>query len=127
MITAHDFYENEYARFWIADSILRFEYKENTTLDLKVAQQVVTDRIHFQNELSFPVLCDVRGVISTEKAGRDYLAQTGSILTTAVALLVQEEVLQMIGMFYMQINKPTVPTKVFTKEADALNFLMKFV
>ncbi|MFC5683608.1 DUF7793 family protein [Flavobacterium sp. MAHUQ-51] len=127
MITAHDFYENEYARFWIADSILRFEYKENTTLDLKVAQMVVTDRIHFQNERSFPVLCDVRGVIATEKAGRDYLAQTGSILTTSVALLVHENVSHMVSLFYLEISKPSVPTKVFTKEAEALDYLKSFL
>jgi len=127
MITAHNFYENEYARFWIADSILRFEYKENTTLDLKVAQMVVTDRIHFQNERSFPVLCDVRGVIATEKAGRDYLAQTGSILTTSVALLVHENVSHMVSLFYLEISKPSVPTKVFTKEAEALDYLKSFL
>lgn len=127
MITAHDFYENEYARFWIADSILRFEYKGNTTLDLKVAQMVVTDRIHFQNERSFPVLCDVRGVIETKKAGRDYLAQTGSILTTSVALLVHENVSHMVSLFYLEISKPSVPTKVFTKEAEALDYLKSFL
>ena len=127
MIAAQDFYENEYAQFWIANSILHFEYKENTTIDLKVAERVVADRIHFQNEISFPVLCDVRGVIATEKAGRDYLAQTGSILTKAVALLVHEKVLHMISTFYLQISKPSVPTKVFTKEEEALSYLQSFV
>ena len=75
MIAAHDFYENDFARFWISGGILFFEYKPNTTIDLRVAQCVVTDRIHFQNECTYPILCDIRGVVATEKAGRDHLAR----------------------------------------------------
>ena len=127
MIAAHDFYENDYARFWIADGILFFEYKPNTIIDLKVAQCVVTDRIHFQNEKSYPVLCDIRGVIGTEKAGRDYLAQSGSILTHAVGLVVHKKKSLTISTFYLQISKPAVPTKIFNIQDDALVFLKQFV
>jgi hypothetical protein len=127
MIAAHDFYENNYARFWISDGILFFEYKPNTIIDLKTAQCVVTDRIHFQNERSYPVLCDIRGIVSTDKAGRDYLAQSGSILTQAVGLLVDEKVILTISTFYLQISKPTVPTKIFTNEDDALVYLKQFI
>jgi hypothetical protein len=127
MIAAHDFYENDYARFWIKEGVLFFEYKPNTTITLKVAQSVVTDRIHFQNERSFPILCDIRGIVSTNKAGRDYLAKSGSILTQAVALVVNEKVLLTISTFYLQISKPAVPTQIFTTEADALVYLKGFI
>ncbi|HSD06395.1 hypothetical protein [Flavobacterium sp.] len=127
MIAAHDFYENDYANFRIAEGILFFEYKPNTIINLKVAKRVVSDRIRFQNEKSFPVLCDVRGVIDTEKAGRDYLAQYGSLLTEAVGLLVDEKVILTISTFYLQISKPTVPTQIFTKKEDALVFLKKYL
>ena len=127
MIAAHDFYENDYAQFWIADGILFFNYKPTTTIDLKVAQRVVTDRIHFQNEKSYPVLCDIRGVLSTDKAGRDYLAKSGSILTQAVGLVVDEKVLLTISTFYLQISKPSVPTQIFTNERDALVYLRSYV
>lgn len=127
MIAAHDFYENDYARFWVADGILFFEYKPNIIIDLKVAQCVVIDRIHFQNERSFPVLCDIRGVISTEKAGRDYLAQSGSILAKAVGLIVHEKVSLTISTFYLEISKPTVPTKIFNNQDEALAYLKQFI
>lgn len=127
MIAAHDFYENEYAQFWIANGILFFEYKPNTILDLEVAQNVVADRIHFQNENSFPVLCDVRGIVNTDKAGRDYLAQSGSLLTKAVALIVHQKVSLTISDFYLRISKPTVPTQLFNKQEDALVYLKQFI
>jgi hypothetical protein len=127
MIAAHDLFENDFARFWITDGILFFKYKPNTTIDIKVAKCVVTDRIHFQNERSYPILCDIRGIISTDKAGRDYLAQSGSILTKAVGLIVHEKVLLTISSFYLQISKPSVPTQIFTKEDEALLYLKEFV
>ena len=127
MIAAHDFYENDFARFWISGGILFFEYKPNTTIDLRVAQCVVTDRIHFQNECTYPILCDIRGVVATEKAGRDHLAQSGSILTQAVALIVHEKLSLIISTFYVEISKPSAPTQIFTKEDDALIYLKGFV
>ena len=127
MIAAHDFYENNFARFWITDGILFFEYKPDTTIDLMVAECVVTDRIQFQNEKTYPILCDIRGVVATEKAGRDYLAQAGSILTLAVALIVHEKVSLIISTFYVEISKPSVPTQIFIKEDEALAYLKGFV
>ncbi len=127
MIAAHDLFENDFAQFWVASGILFFKYKPSITIDIKVAECVVTDRIHFQNEKSYPVLCDIRGVISTDKAGRDYLAQSGSILTKAVGLIVHEKVLLTISSFYLQISKPSVPTQIFAKEDEALVYLKEFV
>lgn len=127
MIAAHDFYENDYAQFWIANGILVFEYKPNTILNLEVAQRVVADRIHFQNEKSYPVLCDVRGIVNTDKSGRDYLAQSGSVLTKAVALIVHQNVSATISNFYLRINKPSVPTQVFNSKDQALVYLEQFI
>lgn len=127
MIAAHDFYENDYAQFWIADGILFFNYKPDVSIDLQVAQHVVTDRIRFQNEKSYPILCDVRGLVTADKAARDYLAHSGSILADAVGLVVHEKVLFTISTFYLQISKPVVPTQIFTSERDALVYLRSFV
>ena len=127
MIAAHDFYENTYAQFWISHNILFFKYKPNTSIDLKVAKLVVTDRIHFQGEKTFPVLCDIRGVVNTDKAGRDFLAQSGSMLASAVGLVVDEKVLLTISTFYLQVSKPSVPTQIFTSESSALHYLQGFV
>jgi hypothetical protein len=127
MIAAHDFYENEYAQFWIANGILFFEYKPNTILNLEAAPRIVADRIHFQNEKSYPVLCDVRGIVNTDKSGRDYLAQSGSVLTKAVALIVHQKVSATISNFYLRISKPNVPTQLFNSREDAMVYLEQFL
>ncbi len=126
MIAAHDFYENEYALFWVENGILFFEYKPDVILNLNVAKKVVADRIRFQNEKSYPVLCDIRGIIDTDKSGRDYLAHSGSMLTKAVGLIVHQKVSITISNFYLHVSKPTVPTRLFTSKEDAIDFLKQY-
>ncbi|TRX32985.1 hypothetical protein FNW52_16140 [Flavobacterium sp. ZT3R18] len=121
-----NYHENEFALFWIQNDILYFEYKPNVVINLKAAQLVVADRILVQNEKAYPVFCDIRGIVDSDKAARDYLAQSGSVLTKAVSLIGNDTVLLSIMSFYITINKPRVPTKVFTEELAALAFLETF-
>ncbi|SDI02217.1 hypothetical protein SAMN04488062_12041 [Flavobacterium omnivorum] len=118
-----NYHENEFALFWIQNDIFYFEYKPNVVINLKAAQLVVADRILVQNEKAYPVLCDIRGIMDSDKAARDYLAQSGSVLTKAVSLIGNDTVLLSIMSFYITINKPRVPTKFFTEELAALAFL----
>lgn len=121
-----ELFENEYAKFWIKDQILFFEYKPDLVIDLAASQRIVADRIQFQNEVAYPIFCDIRGVVDFDKAARDYLAQSGSVLTKAVGFLVQQKVSQTIATFYLKINKPAVPTQLFEDKIAALAFLSNY-
>lgn len=127
MIAAHESCRNQNARLWIKEGILIFVYKPNTSINLEVAMRVVADRVALQNERQLPVLCDMRGIISIDKAGRDYLAKSGSLLAKAVALLVSEKASMVLGAFYLEINKPSVPTQIFIDEQEALEYLKGFL
>lgn len=118
-----NYYENEYAQFWIKDDILFFEYRPNVVIDLTIAHRIVADRIQMQNEKSYPVLCDIRGVVDSDKAARDYLAQSGSVLAKAVSIVTNQSVSLIMTSFYLKICKPSVPTKIFTDDSSALAFL----
>ena len=122
-----ELFENEYAKFWIKDQILFFEYKTDLVIDLAAAQKIVADRIQFQNEVAYSIFCDIRGVVDFDKAARDYLAQSGSVLTKAVGFLVHQKVSQTIATFYVNISKPTVPTQLFDDKATALAFLSRYI
>lgn len=118
--------ENAYAKFCLADGILFLTYKPQVVITLKVAYSVVEYRLRVQKNRAFPILCDIRGVVGVEKAGRNHLAQYGSSLATAVALWTDQTVLDSMGSFYVTINKPKTPTKVFTCKSEALNYLCQF-
>lgn len=119
-------FSNKYAEFWTRDGILFFIYKPNTHIDLKAAEIIVKDRIRFQNEKEYPILCDMRNLDSVEKAARDYLAEEGSYLAIAVALLVKELFSEKLSDIFLQTSKPSVPTRRFISETDAISFLKQF-
>jgi hypothetical protein len=123
----HTFQDNEFAQFWIHNEILFFKYKPNVVINLTAAQRIVADRIQLQNEMAYPIFCDIRGIVDSDKAARDYLAQSGSILTKAVSLVGHQSVSLSMTSFYLKICKPSVPTKIFTDEVAALVFLEKYV
>jgi len=122
-------YENEFAIFWIENNILLFEYKSNVIINLLAAEHIVADRIQIQNGKAYPILCDISGIVDSDKAARDYLAQHGSVLTKAVAIVVtdQKSLSFLMITFYLKISKPQVPTKLFTDKMTALEFLKTFV
>lgn len=117
---------NKYAEFWTKDGILFFTYKPNTHITLKAAQAIVKDRIRFQNEKEYPILCDMRQIKVVEKPARDYLAQEGSYLAKAVALLVKEPYTEKLSDIFLQTSKPSVPTRQFTSQQKAIEFLSKY-
>jgi len=120
-------FENEYANFWIETGIVFFVYKPNTTIDLAAAKQIVNDRIKFQNQIDYPIYCDIRGMKSADKSARDFLAKEGSSFTKGVAVIVDSPMTKIIGNFYLGLNKPTAPTKMFTEKPEALQYLNQFL
>lgn len=120
-------FENELSSLKINDGILHFVYKPIQKLDLLIVQKIVGDRLSYQQGLYFPVLCDTRGIVSSDKAARDYLAKEGSICAKAVAILDDRNVARAMHRLYIKKNQPMIPTKVFSNNEEAVFFLMQFV
>lgn len=114
---------NDYATFWIDDGILHFIYHPGIVINIAAAEKVVADRLKCQEDKIYPVFCDTRGIKDTDKEARDYLAREGSIMTPAVAFLVNPPISKAITDFYVRTNKPITPTKIFTEKYEALKFL----
>lgn len=71
-------------------------------------------------------LVDVRGVKKVTKEFRDYAAtEEAAAYTKAVALLVGSGFSRIAGNIYLSFNKPKNPTKLFTDEAKAIDWLLE--
>jgi hypothetical protein len=121
-----EFIENDFAKFWIEDGILYFVYKQGIKMNLEAAKRIVADRLKVQKGVSFPVFCDMKGVKDSDKPGRDYLAKEGSELVTAVAVMIDSPVTRIMLNFYLNINGPITPTRMFTEKDKALEYLATF-
>lgn len=115
--------DGEYAKMWIADEILYFVYKPINIIDIKRAKVIVKQRLEIQNEVSYPVFCDLRAVNNADKDAREYLSTQGSLMIKAVAVLVRDEHAKAILDMYLRTTNKNSPTQVFFEKDAALNFL----
>ncbi|MFL5358792.1 hypothetical protein [Archangium sp.] len=75
-----------------------------------------------------PLLVDLRGVKSQTAEARAYLAgREGIQVSQAVGLLIGSPVSRVLGNFYLGLNKPGVPTRLFTSEEEAQAWLRGFL
>ena len=88
------------------------------------AQERIRDRM---NKEKTRVLIDMTGVREISKDARDYFAneRTASI-QRATALLIGSPISRVIGNFFMGLNKPISPTKLFTDPKKAVQWLQEF-
>ncbi|MCK0131583.1 hypothetical protein MWU59_08715 [Flavobacteriaceae bacterium F08102] len=121
-----DIYDTVYAKFWIHQGILHCIYKEIEFLDLAMAQSIVRERIQVQQDISYPIFCDLRGVKNSEKSARAYLAKNGSVLAKAVAIFDDRCVAEVMLQFYFTKSKPLVPSKLFNDYQQAIAFLQHY-
>ena len=73
------------------------------------------------------MLVDGRDVSSITKEARDYFAKDDGIKLLLASALVADSVLgKFIGNFFLQINKPILPLRLFTDEKEAYKWLQQF-
>ncbi|MEH6659955.1 hypothetical protein [Leeuwenhoekiella marinoflava] len=118
--------DDKYAKMWLADGILYFVYNPIRCIDLRIAEEVVFQRLKLQNGIEYPVLCDLRAVQGATKDGRDYLAISGALLTKAQAFLVKDNYSLSVLNMYLRTTVVKPPTQIFDDENRALAFLSEF-
>ncbi|HMY17087.1 MAG TPA: hypothetical protein PKA58_12255 [Polyangium sp.] len=74
-----------------------------------------------------PMLCDFTNMKSQTKECRDYFSKDPNHLRvySAVALLVKDPLSRMIANFFVGINKPPKPTRLFDVRAKAVEWLLE--
>ncbi len=119
-------YENDYAVYELKEDILKITFKPNILIDNNAARLIVKDRLRFQTYSDYFVICDISQIKRINARARKYLATNGSSLLKAVALISSENTSFALANYYIQINKPTVLTKVFKKVEQGEEFLEQF-
>lgn len=102
------------------DGIIRFRVTPGTMVDAAAAEQCVRGAIELAGEKNHLLLVDMRGLSGiTQEARKVY--NDGP--ATAVALLIESPVSRVIGSFFLGLNKPAYPLKLFTNEDKAIEWL----
>jgi len=74
------------------------------------------------------VLIDLCNVNSVEKQARDYLASEETAKkVSAAALVAQTRTSKVLGNFFLGLNKPMMPVKLFMSTDDGLDWLKQII
>ena len=100
---------------------------ESETVDLSIAKMAVAYRVKLFGDKDYPIIVSIKNVKHITKEARDYLAsKDGCSKTKAVAIFIDSIVMSVIANFFLQINKPLVPTKLFTDKISAIEWLRTY-
>ena len=113
---------------WLHDGILFVAIKETTEHTLADAKRNVSETIQQFGENGIgPHLIDISNIDSMSRDARKYYAEDASEkYTTATALITKNPVARIIGNFFIGLNKSKTPTKLFTSEEEAIEWLKTF-
>jgi hypothetical protein len=114
---------------WLADDgILRVKVKPNiqiTLRDAQVAMRAISDVCGGKRR---PALVDMTGLVAMDREARLVFAgEETAKVESAAALIIDSLLSRAIGNFFMGLNKPIIPTRLFTSEAEALAWLKGLV
>jgi hypothetical protein len=95
-------------------------------VDLNTVKMIVEYRLSHFGHKEFPLLIHTNKVKYISREARNYLAsKEGCQKIKSCAILTNSIVTKVIANFFLQINKPLVPTKLFTNEDSARKWLSK--
>jgi len=110
------------------DGIARTKVKPGSDVTLKEAKQNSAAVLSLSEKKSYPLLVDSTQIKSMTKEARDHFSiNNRETKVVAFALLIDSPLSRIIGNFFMGLNKPRVPAKLFTNETNALEWLTQFL
>ena len=116
-------------KIWLGeDGIARSIYFPNAEETLADAKEYIATVVKISKGKRCPLFVDMRNCKSITREAREYYAgEKSAKAVSAAAGLIGSPVSRIIGNFFMRLNKPVLPTKIFTSETEALEWLKGFI
>ncbi len=121
----------ELSVFWTwmgDDGICRTKTKPHAEITLKEAMENSIAVNSFYKDKKFPLLVDARDVKTMAKEARKHFSTNGrETKITCMAIMVRSPLSRVVGNFFMGLNKPIVPARLFDDEQDAVDWLKNYL
>ena len=109
------------------DGVFRSVTKKDKTVD-KQAMQITFDYIHqFKCSEKICWIGDITNASPVEKEARAYAAEETPKFIRALAVITNSSVSKMMADLFLLVYKPPYPTKLFTNEKDAKEWIKRFL
>ena len=109
----------------LQNDIIHVQPHKNAIATIKHMHQVHKSFQKLSNGIKHPALIDMTNVQTMDYAARKYIAEETGDVINAVALITNSPINRVIGNFFIGINKPTYPARIFTNQQDAIHWLQE--
>jgi hypothetical protein len=114
-------------RIWLRpDGIVQLVWAPRTTVLLEDVTVALAAMAELTGGRRSPLLVDARDTGPLDRPTRAELTRR-SDLQAAVALIVGTPLTRVMANFFLSVNKPVFPTRMFDDEASAVAWLLEFV
>jgi hypothetical protein len=114
-------------RMWLRpDGIVQLVWAPRTTVLFEDATEALEAMAQLTGGRRSPLLVDMRDTGPLDRPTRAELTRR-SDLQSAVGLIVGTPLTRMMANFFLSVNKPQFPTRLFDTEASAVAWLQEFV
>ncbi len=110
------------------DGVLLFRYRDGIYLDEAGARDIVACGASLAGEdAPMPTVVLVSRVKGVSKGARDFFSKSAEnwALSSRVAMVVRSPTARMVANFFLGLNKPEHPTRLFNDEASARAWLLQ--
>jgi hypothetical protein len=108
------------------DGVATIRWNPGAIISADLARKTLVELASLTGGKRAPVLADIRKLKSMTRDGRKHYG-TATEMVSAIALLASSPATQVIANFFLGLNRPNVPTQMFTDEEKALAWLRRHV
>ena len=114
-------------RMWLReDGIVQVGGVRGASMDFDDAVAVTEAMSALTGGRKSPILADARGGGPPERSSRAEFARRSDLMS-AVAIVVDTPLTRTMGNFFLAVNKPVAPTRLFEDEGSAVAWLSGFL
>jgi hypothetical protein len=111
-----------------SDGIMQYNVRPNPEYSVKDVIAANEAAAQIGGGKAYPNLVIIETFLNADAESRQYAAsEESNRYTIADAFVVNSVALKLIGNFYIKVNKPVRPTRIFSTEEDAVNWLYTFL
>ncbi len=116
--------EGDHTILRIEDGVLFGTYLLDGEVILEKAKAIVKERQYYCAGFAYPFLLDSRNIKKASREARKYWGTAEACSDVkAGALLTDGAVNRILANFYLTLDKPPMPARMFTEEQEALEWL----
>ena len=119
--------DTPYVYYELRGDLLVVTYKKDLKVNPEMAKDIIKERHEFTNNRPVVLLVYNQGVVRMDKKAREFLSSGDGVKgIIAAGIVVGSPFTSFMANFFVSVNKPKMPVRVFSNSEDALTWLQKF-